>query len=478
MRKAKAVSLNRLKQRAKERKKELGIKHTEALKVISYEQGFSSWKKLQESYTVREQAQLPIPSPSLNFTADAEVEMSLEDFDILDQERQTDLDLNIKSLVIKNKKTLASLGVEFSTFEPTFTGLKKSILDATQTVRTHFELEKFHNYDLQKQGQDYKEIKKSVLLLDDREIKSKVSLYRPMTKNGDPRMWFRSLSSLASAQDIIAIIIHDDTAYLINLCTAILSLSIENEKSMLGSFLNNYIALENGTAEELLYKIKEIAKSQIRSLKKGDTSIGYTIEKHLGIEANSSKDPDYKGIEIKSGRGNKTRTTLFAQVADWSISPCKKSSEILNKYGYERDDDFKLYCTLSTQKNNSQGLHFIYDEKNDMLQEWHNNQELVAVWPGSLLRNRLKEKHSETFWIEAESKLIGEVEHFTLTSITHTKAPILSQLMPLIESGVVTMDHLIKRNSKGRVSEKGPLFKINKRDLELLFPKPIHYPLQ
>lgn len=475
MKEANDVSLNRLKQRAKDRKKELGIKHAEALKLISYEQGFSSWKELQESYTVREQAQLPIPFPSLNFTADIDVEISVDDFYTLEQERHTDLDLNIKSLVIENKKTLASLGVEFSVFEPTITGLKKSILDATQTVRTHFELESFHNYQLQQQGPEYKIIKKSILLLNDKEIKSTVSLYRPMTKSGDPRMWFRSLSSLASAQDIIGIIIHEDTAYLINLCTTNLALSIKNEKSLIGNFLNNHLIIENSNADELLHKIRDLSKSKIKSLKKGDTSIGYTIEKHLGIEANSSKAPDYKGIEIKSGRGKGTRTTLFAQVADWSISPCKKSSEILNKYGYERDEEFKLYCTLSTKKNNSQGLSFIYDEKNDILQEWYKNKELVAAWPGSLLRSRLKEKHSETFWIEAESKLIDGIEHFTLISVTHTKTPILSQLMPLIESGVITMDHLIKRNNKGKVSEKGPLFKINKRDLELIFPKPVKY---
>lgn len=475
MKKANTVSLNRLKQRAKDRKKELGIKHAEALKVISYEQGFSSWKELQESYNVREQAQLPIPFPSLNFTADVDVDMSVDDFYTLEQERHTDLDLNIKILVIENKKTLASLGVEFSVFEPTITGLKKSILDATQTVRTHFELEGFHNYALQQQGPEYKKIKNSILLLDDKQIKSKVSLYRPMTKSGDPRMWFRSLSTLASAQDIISIIIHDDTAYLINLCTTNLAESIKNEKSIIGNFLNNYLILESSTADELLYKIKELSKSKIKSLKKGDTSIGYTIEKYLGIEANSSKEPDYKGIEIKSGRGNRTRTTLFAQVADWLLSPCKRSAEILNKYGYERDDELRLYCTLSTQRGNSQGLRFVYDESNDLLQEWHNNQELVAVWPGSLLRSRLKEKHSETFWIEAESQMIDGEEYFYLISITHTKSPILSQLMPLIASGVVTMDHLIKKNKKGRVSEKGPLFKINKRDLDLLFPKPIKY---
>jgi hypothetical protein len=41
------------------------------------------------------------------------------------------------------------------------------------------------------------------------------------------------------------------------------------------------------------------------------------------------------------------------------------------------------------------------------------------------------------------------------------------------------MDHLIKRKitdtGKKQVSEKGPLFKIDKRNLNLLFPAPITY---
>lgn len=37
------------------------------------------------------------------------------------------------------------------------------------------------------------------------------------------------------------------------------------------------------------------------------------------------------------------------------------------------------------------------------------------------------------------------------------------------------MDHLIKRNAKGRVSEKRPLFKIFPQDLDKLFPEEVEY---
>lgn len=381
-------------------------------------------------------------------------------------------------LVENNKKQLTQLGVEFSIFEPTPTGLKKSILDATHTVRSHFELEDFHFYMQQGQGPEHKIVKDASLLSSEKSFNSKVSLYRPNTKKGDPRMWFRNLSKIANAGDQVAIIIEEGCAYLINLSTNNLDEIIKNNDCVINSFFSQYTSKRNSVADELLDKLKVLAEKPFKAQREGDTAIGYTIETLLEIDANSSKLPDYKGIELKSGRGSKTRTTLFAQVADWKNSPCKSSANILDKYGYARDDDFKLYCTISTKNENPQGLSFIYDKDKDELQEWFNKADLVAVWSGDLLRKRLKVKHAETFWIQAESKVVDGVEEFQLTRVTHTKSPVMSQLMPLLESGVITMDHLIKRNGKtNKVSEKGPLFKMNKKDLGLLFPEPVVYSL-
>jgi len=469
---------NRVKQRAKKLKKDKGLSHAEALENISVEYGFSDWMSFQNELKIAEQARVYLPTPSNTFTEYEDVEMNDEDYEVLDQEREDELPELIKGRVILNKRQLTKIGTEFSIFEPTMTGLKKSILDATQPIRTHFELEKYHFFWEQGQGPEYKVKKKSYLLTDEQIIESNTSLYRPKTKKGDPRMWFGGLPDFSQAGDQVAIIIKDDTAYLINLSKNLLENSLNLKNSQIRVFFESFTKNENSVAEELLTKLKNLAKAPLPALRSGDTAIGYTLETRLEIPANSSKQPDYHGIELKAGRGVKTRTTLFAQVADWSLSPCKKSAEILNKYGYERNDDFKLYCTLTTQRENTQGLSFIYDQSKDELQEWHNNKDLVAVWPGTLLRSRLKEKHAETFWVEAKSDVIDGIEHFQLLSVTHTKAPILSQLMPLLQSGVITMDHLIKRSGKtNRVSEKGPLFKINKRDLDLLFPEPRIYSL-
>lgn len=476
------INIKRLKQQANKLKKDLGLPHSEALKRVAQEHRFGNWKAVVDADRKSKTLETPTPPISIKFIENEDITLNEDDEDTLSQERVNDLDDETKLKVTRNKKELTKLAIEFSIFEPTITGLKKSILDATQPIRTHFELTNFHKYQDQLQGAaEHKVIKNTYFLTSTKKIGSKVSLYRPKTKKGDPRMWFSSLGTFACAGDQVAIVILDNCSYLINLSKTDIHQALDLSDNPLKSFIHQYTKLNNSIADDLLEKLRTLAKSPIKATHIGDTAVGMSIENALGIAANSSKLPDYKGIELKSGRGLKNRSTLFAQVADWSLSPCKRSADILDKYGYAREDDFKLYCTLSTRKPNSQGLCFRYNQENDELQEWYikdKKSEHVATWTGALLRARLKEKHTETFWIEAKSEMIAGEEFFHLKSVTHTKAPLLSQLMPLIESGIITMDHLIKRKGgTNRVSEKGPLFKMDQRDFNLLFPEPIKYKL-
>jgi hypothetical protein len=56
-------------------------------------------------------------------------------------------------------------------------------------------------------------------------------------------------------------------------------------------------------------------KGPVPAMLKADTAIGRTLETLLGIDINSSKKPDYKGIELKSYREKRgNRKNLFAQV--------------------------------------------------------------------------------------------------------------------------------------------------------------------
>jgi hypothetical protein len=371
------------------------------------------------------------------------------------------------------RNALAKKGIDYAIFTPTATGLKKAIIDAIEPVRDLFEMQNFHNYQAQQQGEKHK-IKTAVTFVTLSEQKHTiVSLYRPVTKKGDPRMWFRGLKDFASANDSIAIIFYQQQPHLLNL----------SKISSLDRFellLDRYSFQNNDIAEELLAKLKTLAKGEpLVSSKKGDTAIGMAVESALGIPPNSSKSPDYKGIELKSSRRKSatTRGTLFAQVAKWSDSQLKSSREILEKYGYKRGDELRLYCTISTRKPNSQGLMLQLEKENSEIHELHESDGKVVLWHSDLIKSRLLEKHGETFWIKAISKKIDGEEYFYLKSVTHTKSPLQSQIIPLIKEGIITIDHLIKRNIKGQIKEKGPLFKIAPKNLELLFPEPIEYDL-
>ncbi|MDD5141018.1 MAG: MvaI/BcnI family restriction endonuclease [Verrucomicrobiales bacterium] len=217
----------------------------------------------------------------------------------------------------------------------------------------------------------------------------------------------------------------------------------------------------------------------------GSTSIGRSIESAVGIKINSSGKPDYKGIEIKSGRssvvrGKETRATLFGCVPDWDLSALKSSRAILEKFGYERGSDFKLYCSVSTQRANSQGLQFEVKEADKWLREFCAREPVqeVCIWRLDRLHAKLAEKHNETFWVKAKSLQRGGNEWFQLESVTHTTRPSLPQFDRLLTDGTVTMDHLIKRKANGRITEKGPLFKIHRPRIgELFLGEPRNYSL-
>lgn len=379
-------------------------------------------------------------------------------------------------------KILTENSVELCLIEPTETGLVKSIMDATGSVRNFLKSKGIHNFELQNQGQESKVQITSKLIDSDKVINSLASLYRPNTKNGDPRIWFKGLGNYSKANDILGIIEFDGILYVLNITQIDLSKLLNSSiLNPLKELVNEINQISNEVADELLILLNKIAsKGPIPALLNADTAIGRTLETLLGIDINSSKKPDYKGIELKSYRDKKgNRKNLFAQVPDWNLSKFKSSAEILNNFGYSRGEDFKLYCTVSALVRNSQGLTLKLDSKINQLLENSDKANIgdFIAWNLETLHNRLLEKHNETFWIAADSIMIGNKEHFQYKKVEHTRKPIVTQFDILLEQGIITLDHLIKRKPTGSVVEKGPIFKIKPNSLDLLFPPSQSYSL-
>lgn len=383
---------------------------------------------------------------------------------------------------IERLKLLTEKSVEVTLIEPTSTGLEKSIMDATGSVRVYLKDKNVHDYETQNQGQESKIQVNSYLISPEGLINSVASLYRPNTKKGDPRIWFKGLGAYAKANDILAIIAYDNDLYVANVTRLDLEKLINGiSNNPLKELVNEISSLSREVAEELLSLLRRIAvKGAVPAMLQADTAIGRTLETLLGININSSKQPDYKGIELKSFRDKRgNRKNLFAQVPDWEASKFKSSAEILNEFGYQRGYHFKLYCTVSAIVCNSQGLKLKLDTDVRQLIETSDKATVgdFVVWGLETLHKRLLEKHNETFWVATDTMIVDGKEHFIYKKVEHTKKPIVSQFDILLEQGIITLDHLIKRTSAGKVVEKGPLFKIKPNSLNLLFPPSQSYDL-
>jgi hypothetical protein len=379
-------------------------------------------------------------------------------------------------------KLLTKNQVYLTLIEPTETGLKKSIMDATGSVRSYLKSENIHDYELQQQGTESKVIIPTVIHTGFKTIKSQASLYRPSTKKGDPRIWFYSLTKVAEPNDIIAITYFDSQFQVFNLSTldinALINSAIINPFQELVSAISFE---ESEISIELLNKLKIISKKGfVKSKVNSDTGIGRTIESLLGIKMNSSKAPDYKGIELKSFRdARNNRKGLFGKTPNWNLSKFKSRVEILDSFGYWEEGIFRLYNTMRGTGRNAQGLILRIEDKKDWLVENSDRPEIgdFLVWELEILRKALLKKHKETFWIKAESKIENNNEYFHFKEVEHTKNPMVDKFEILIETGAITMDYPIKRMPNGKVVDKGCNFKLKANCLDLLFPPSANYDL-
>lgn len=376
----------------------------------------------------------------------------------------------------------SSRGVDVTFLVPTPTGLDKSIMDAIAPLREFLARTGLHDYQSQAQGPDAKVELPAAFVLPDRTVETTASMYRPTTKMGDPRIWFRGLKERAEAFDLLGIATDGEMLYVFDLSDAQLVESLRHGGTPGANVLARIARSSSRVSEELLKKLVEVSRlGFVETTVRGDTGVGMTLERLLDIAPNSSKAPDYQGIEIKAARRSKTmnRVNLFSQVPNWGLSALSTAQRLLDEYGYEREGRRQLYCTVDAVKPNPQGLYFVVDEAAGRLLSKAVQGGVakdVVQWETGILRTRLLDKHGETFWVKAHARRVDGVEQFHYAEIVHTRKPSAFLLEALIASGVVTMDFTLSQKPNC-VRDHGYLFKIRPENVGLLFPEPIHYDL-
>jgi hypothetical protein len=222
------------------------------------------------------------------------------------------------------------------------------------------------------------------------------------------------------------------------------------------------------------------AAGPLAAVCEGDTAVGRTMEAALGIQMNSSKDPDWEGrIELKFGRRRPSqRKNLVARVPDWSRSPLRSSDEILEAFGYHRDGTERLYTEVNSMPN-SLGLYLVADESTSLIEERSTTPSIpvVARWSLAMLGQAIENKHGRTCWITCDSFEADGKEHFLPIEVQYTAGPRTELIGQLINYGDITLDHLIKRTPTGRAHEKGPIWKVKPRSSDLFLPLQAEYEL-
>jgi hypothetical protein len=378
---------------------------------------------------------------------------------------------------------LANLGLEGGYCVPTPTGLEKGYMDAHAALRMFLKEKGIHDFDNQPQGPDHKVTIQIGLVHADRIETRQTTLYRPITKTGDPRIGISRLSNYANPMNLLVFLVFEGVLYVFNASNEQIAKTRHNPALPLGALLKSAASHLDTVAAELTGKLIQICKRGfVPSLRSGDTGVGFTLETLLNIKANSSRSPDYKGIEIKSARvgeslAKRNRTNLFSKSPNWKLSTLKSDTELLLKIGYVDPESGRLqfYHELKA-KPNSKGLYLESDEKAGLMNGRRTvgqKTEDLVCWEYSTLKEALAAKHRRTFWVKARSRIVDGTEQFHYIAAEKTEAPLVSNLPTLVESSALSVDFTLYQKPSGGAGQHGYLFKLNPKLLGLLFPPPL-----
>lgn len=391
---------------------------------------------------------------------------------------KSDIDLTLPM------RELSSFGIEGAYLVPTATGLGKSILDAHASLRNFLVRSGVHDYELQGQGPKNKTSKQALILTRDGWVNSTASLYRPSTKNGDPRIWFSRLRDFVVPNNLLVVLVYEGTLFVVNASDRNLWGSVRDQTSPFGQLIAKMSTNFRTTQESLLQRVNELSAVQHRSTTNADSGVGDTLENLLGISRNSKKTPDYHGIEIKAkriggkgGSGKTVKSSLFSLAPNWAISKAKNAREILDIAGYVSSSTGRraLQVTVGSAPN-SQGLYLLVQSDRELVRNQiaaESEEHDVVCWRLPDLETTLLEKHASTCWVGAKSEIKGNWEYFQYIRAEITTAPLVSNFRTLIESGIVTLDFTIseKEGPTGlRTRDHGYLWRISEVNRALLFP--------
>ncbi|UPT76684.1 MvaI/BcnI family restriction endonuclease [Sulfurovum sp. XGS-02] len=364
---------------------------------------------------------------------------------------------------------------EFVLIRMTPTMLNKSIIDASHPLRLLLKENLGIDYSTMEQGAK-NGLKEEVELLVNGEIQTRsISYYRPKTKKGDPRFWISRLHNEVKPFDMLLLTVWEGRLY---------ALPLVGDIELFATVLKKIFYVDTKTLPSAVLEVQDMIKGLyrrgwIKTLRAGDTGVGYTFETENNIKENSSKEPDHKGVEIKCSRlGTSTLQTLFSRTPNYSDLPNKRKDLVVN-YGYwdSEKSRYALYMTIKVNEENSKGwkLEFDYEQERIYVVK---NGEKVVFYEYSALQDALAQKHKRTVFIKAQSqnrkKKNDTNEEFLYESAFYCEDSSFINFIALMEEGKVSLDFAIHHSPEtGKTRDHGFLWRISKEFIPLLFKRQV-----
>ena len=197
----------------------------------------------------------------------------------------------------------------------------------------------------------------------------------------------------------------------------------------------------------------------------GPGRYGLTLERYLSIPQNSSRSPDFMGIELKTKYGN-TLQTLFSRTPTRYLA-CRDKNELVEKFGYY--DKARKRQALYTSFNNSpDSLGFYLTPTQGRIVV---NKKRVAVleYDKAALDEALCTKHNETAYVTvAAGKLRNGASACRFEHLLYCKVPSVVCFLRMANDGNVYLDFTLSK-AKGRVKDHGFLWRVPSDALSQLY---------
>lgn len=226
---------------------------------------------------------------------------------------------------------------------------------------------------------------------------------------------------------------------------------------------------------EKLKKIKRMGF--IKSLRKNNTGIGYTIEELLGVRENNSKIYDFKNgelqIELKAKRiGTSSRVTLFTKSPEWKPT---SAEQIIRNYGkLDSKGRLSVKVTLNNKKFNSRDMMLEINEEKDRLEILHKTNGVLCYFSLSDLLGTMDNKLKNLLLVFADRKLSDDFEEFHYKEAYLFKNFSKTKFMELLKNSKIVWEFRMdirKRNQKGNeyVRDHGSGFRINQKFIDSIY---------